>query len=293
MKPSKAIPDAPGWQEDALARFENRIDDLRRQWRADKPFPYFVTDDFLPPELAETVLTAYPTPNVETWDRTSYTHQRKKFTLTKDFPTPIDELFAWTASARFLELVSEVTGIPRLLADPVLLGGGLHQIARGGFLDVHVDFNFHPRTKLHRRLNLLLYMNRDWKPEYQGYLELWDMRERRLIEAISPDFNRLVLFETNEVSFHGHPQLLETPTGLTRKSLAVYYYTEERVASTIAAEHNTLYRQTTGVAGYVKTLCSSLEAAIERAQDHGVGAVARLVTRKIARRVKGELPENR
>ena len=192
-----------------------------------------MTDDFLPPDLAETVLTAYPTPNVETWDRTTYTHLRKKFTLTKNFPTPIDELFAWTASARFLELVSEVTGIPRLLADPVLLGGGLHQIARGGFLDVHVDFNFHPRTKLHRRLNLLLYMNRDWKPEYQGYLELWDMRERRLLEAISPDFNRLVLFETNEVSFHGHPQLLETPPGLTRKSLAVYYYTERRVASDV------------------------------------------------------------
>ena len=293
MRALQAIPDAPVWQDDALARFQSRVNDFRSQWRAGTPFPYFVTDDFLPPELAESVLSSYPTPNVGTWDGTTYTHQRKKFTLTKDFPHPIDEVFAWTASAGFRAVVSQVTGIPRLLADATLLGGGLHQIANGGFLDVHVDFNFHPKTKLHRRLNLLLYMNRDWKSEYQGSLELWDMRERRLIESIAPIFNRLVVFETNEVSFHGHPRPLKTPPGVTRKSLAVYYYTKERDGSAIAPEHNTLYRQTTGAAGYAKTLTSSLEAAIERAHDNGVGEMARHVARKISRRIQGKPPENR
>lgn len=293
MSPSKAIPSQSEGLEYVLARFENRVDDLRSQWRADKPFPYFVADDFLPMELAETILNAYPTPGVDAWDRTTYTHQRKKFTRTKNLPAPIDELFAWTATERFRELLSEVTGIPGLLADPELLGGGLHQIARGGFLDVHVDFNFHPKTKLHRRLNLLLYMNRDWKPDYQGHLELWDMDEHQLIESVSPDFNRMVLFETSEVSYHGHPHPLQTPAGVTRKSLAVYYYTEERVESAVAAEHNTLYRQTTGVAGYVKTLHSSLEATVERAHNRGVAAVVRQVARKLKRTVKGELPENK
>ncbi len=89
-----------------------------------------------------------------------------------------------------MDLVSDIVGIAGLLHDPALVGGGLHQILPGGFLDVHTDYNFHPQTKLHRRLNLLLYMNKDWKREYEGYLELWDMDAKKQIEDIAPAFNR-------------------------------------------------------------------------------------------------------
>lgn len=169
----------------------------------------------------------------------------------------------------------------------------MHQILRGGFLDVHVDFNRHPETKLHRRLNLLLYVNKDWKPEYEGYLELWDMKAKRRVENIAPSFNRAVLFETSEVSFHGHPRPLNCPPEITRKSLAVYYFTQTREASSLSPEHNTLYRQTLGLAGYVKTFRAALKAGAERLREQGgAGPVAGRMLKRLGRALKGLPPEN-
>ena len=160
-----------------------------------------------------------------------------------------------------------ITGIEEsLIADPALSGGGLHQSMNGAFLNVHVDFNIHPKTKLHRRLNILIYMNKDWKDEYEGHLELWEINDehKNLLEKISPKFNRLVLFETNEISFHGHPKPLTIPLDVSRKSLATYYYTKTRPVSEIAGEHNTIYVNTEGVKGSVKRLKSGVRAALER-----------------------------
>lgn len=170
-----------------------------------------------------------------------------------------------TESDEFKNLISSICNIPQLISDPELVGGGLHQIMNGGYLDVHVDYNFHPQTKLHRRLNLLLYLNKDWKQEYEGYLELWDMDAKKQLDAIAPIFNRAVIFETNEISYHGHPRPLNMPPDVMRKSLAVYYYSKEREESEVAIEHNTIYRQTTGLKGYVKTSLSALVALDERA----------------------------
>ncbi len=276
------------------ARLRASLSELRRQWVAPgKPFPYLYVDEFLPAEFAEEILAVYPPPSIPGWSRATYTHQRKKFTMTSGFPEPIERFFALTASREFRDLVSEVTGIPELLHDPELVGGGLHQILRGGFLDVHVDYNFHPRTKLHRRLNLLLYLNKGWKPEYAGYLELWHLPAKRQVERIAPLFNRAVMFETSEVSYHGHPRPLDCPQNVTRKSLAIYYYTMERSPSAIAPEHNTLYKQTTGARGYAKIFVSAAVAAVERGRQQGLGALGRHVIRKAYRRARGLPPENR
>jgi hypothetical protein len=275
-----------------LSALRARVPALKRQWEAGRPFRYVVVDDFLPRDIAAGILASYPKPDIEGWDKLTYTHQKRKFTMRSGFPAPVDRFFAISALPAFRDTLAEITGIPRLLADPELVGGGLHQILRGGFLDVHVDYNFHPTSKLHRRLNLLLYMNPDWKPEYQGYLELWDRgTEKRQLENIAPFYNRAVIFETNEVSFHGHPQPLETPPGVTRKSLALYYYTAER--DSVAPEHNTLYQQSTGLRGYVKTAVSSAEALVERVREQGPRAVAREVGDKIYRKLRGLPPVNR
>ncbi len=242
--------------ETTLERLRQRQGYLRQAWASKEPFGYVVIDDFLPSEFAEEILAVYPPPDVENWDSLNYTHQRKKFTRTSGFPDPIGRFFALTAAQEFRDLLSEITGIPKLFDDPELLGGGLHQTLRGGFLDVHVDFNQHPRTKLHRRLNLLLYMNKDWRPEYQGYLELWDLASKGQLENMAPAFNRVVIFETNEVSYHGHPEPLNTPPHITRKSLAVYYYTKKREVA-MAPEHDVLFRQTLGIRGYLALLTSS------------------------------------
>jgi len=277
----------------SLTRLRDRLPGLRAEWQSKKPFRYLVVEDFLDPAFAEAILSAYPQPDPSLWDVTTYAHQRRKFVLTRDFPEPIREFFAMTASQRCRDLFSDLTGIPKLLDDSELLGGGLHQTASGGFLDVHVDFNLHPRTKLHRRLNLLVYMNKDWRPEFEGHLELWDMTEKRKLEHVAPLFNRAVLFETNEISFHGHPKPLATPPGIMRRSLAIYYYTKERDAPELAVEHNTIYKQTTGTKGYVKTLISSAQAAVERLHTGGAWKLSQDLVRKSYRKLRGLPPENR
>ena len=278
--------------EASLARIAARVPELRTRWQESKPFRYLVCDAFLMPDFAEQILSEYPSPSSAVWNDTTYVHQRRKLTLTSGFPALIAEFFDLTSSDEFREVLTEITGIDALLHDPDLVGGGLHQVLPGGFLNVHVDYNFHPKTKLHRRLNLLLYMNEQWKEEYGGYLELWDMSERRQIESIAPTFNRAVLFETNEVSFHGHPRPIASPPAITRKSLAVYYYSVHRNVAEVAPEHNTLYRQTTGLAGLLKVLRSSLEATRERLRTAGPAKLGRAMVARMTRLLSGAPPPN-
>ena len=280
-------------QQAALLRFRDILPQMREQWLLKRHFPYFVIDSFLPAEFAEAIHQSYPPPDELGWDRTTYTHQRRKFTLTSGFPPPIKEFFDLTAHSDFRALISQATDVENVLDDPDLVGGGLHQILRGGFLDVHVDFNFHPRTKLHRRMNLLIYMNKEWRESYQGSLELWNMQTRQQIETVAPIFNRAVMFETNEVSYHGHPKPLDCPQNVTRKSLAIYYYTADRESSATATEHNTLYKQTTGASGYAKTAMSSATAIAERMRDEGIASVGATMAGKIARRLRKLPPENK
>jgi Rps23 Pro-64 3,4-dihydroxylase Tpa1-like proline 4-hydroxylase len=279
--------------ETVVQSLSERAESLNREWLSKEPFKYLVADDFLPVEFAEEILSAYPQPEVEGWDNTTYIHQRKKFTKTRDFPQPIAQFFTLVSEKAFVDVIGQITGIPKLLHDPELVGGGLHQIIRGGFLDVHVDYNYHPRTKLHRRLNLLLYLNKNWKREYEGCLELWDMESKRQLASIEPIFNRAVIFETNEISFHGHPRPLNSPQNVTRKSLAIYYYTAERAENELAPEHNTIYKQTTGASGYAKTTLAATAAAIERAGEKGFSHITKNIINKVKRKAAGLPPENK
>jgi Rps23 Pro-64 3,4-dihydroxylase Tpa1-like proline 4-hydroxylase len=273
-----------------LAGLRPRLYEVRSRWNAAVPFHYVVIDQFLPMKLAERIHDSYPTPAAPGWEWHTKTHSRKKLTMRAGFPSAIEAFFQISATAEFRELLHEMTSIPQLLHDPELVGGGLHQILRGGFLDVHIDYNFHPGNKLHRRLNLLVYLNREWSPEFGGYLELWDWTPpKRRIENIAPVFNRAVIFETNEVSFHGHPVALTTD--LPRKSLALYYYTEQRDGA--APEHNTIYRQTTGLRGYLKTTAASARAAADRFRQRGAAFVVLDLAAKARRKALGEPPPNR
>ncbi len=125
---------------------------------------------------------------------------------------------------RFLSYLEEVTGVRPILADPMLVGGGLHEIHRGGYLDIHADFNVHPESQLHRRLNILFYLNPVWKDEWEGKLELWPADLSAPFADIAPIMNRMAIFETSEVSYHGHPKPLAVPEGVSRRSMAAYYY---------------------------------------------------------------------
>ena len=139
-------------------------------------------------------------------------------------------------SALFISFLEKLTGIEGIIPDPYYRGGGIHQIEKGGKLDVHIDFNLHTKFKLDRRLNVILYLNKNWKEEYGGHFELWkgykDKKGQHIIETcenkVLPIFNRFVVFNTSEKSYHGHPEPLQCPDGWTRKSIALYFYTNGR-----------------------------------------------------------------
>jgi len=150
-------------------------------------------------------------------------------------------IYALNSSA-FLQFLERLTGIKGLVPDPHLWGGGLHQILPGGKLAVHADFNNYPHFKLDRRLNVLVYLNRDWREEWGGHLELWDRDMARCEQRILPLFNRMVCFSTTDTSFHGHPDELRCPPDRTRRSLALYYYSNGRPAEEIGRPHTTLFQ---------------------------------------------------
>lgn len=144
----------------------------------------------------------------------------------------------------FLKQIAALTGIKGLIPDPYLGGAGMHCIPRGGKLGIHADFNVHPLMRIDRRLNLLIYLNKDWQESYGGHLELWDREMHQCVQRILPTFNRTVLFLTDDFSFHGHPNPLKCPPGRTRKSIAMYYYTNGRPIEELKVleEHDTLFQ---------------------------------------------------
>jgi Rps23 Pro-64 3,4-dihydroxylase Tpa1-like proline 4-hydroxylase len=200
---------------------------LNRQFRENKPYPHIHLKEFLEPEIADEMSSEFPGLETDAWTR--YKHQNEnKLGLTKRelFPPVVAEVVDELNSPEFVSWLSEVTGIPGLLADDSLEGGGLHQSGQGGFLNVHTDFSTHHYHKhWRRRVNLILYLNPNWDERWGGAIELWDRDVRDCVTKIPPLLNHVLIFETNEISYHGFPEPLSCPEGQSRKSLALYYYT--------------------------------------------------------------------
>jgi len=212
-----------------------------------KPFPYIVIDNFLPESLLDDVLNEFPKAGNIDWQKFETTAEKKlasKHELQMGETTRL--LLYQLNSSTFINFLETLTGIDGIIPDPHFVGGGLHQIERGGYLKMHVDFNQHSKLRLDRRLNLILYLNKNWKEEYGGHLELWDKDITHCEKKILPLFNRFVLFNTTEFSYHGHPEPLTCPEGQTRKSLALYYYTNGRPDEETSNGHSTVFQERPG-----------------------------------------------
>jgi hypothetical protein len=223
----------------------------RSEYLAAEPFPHVVIDDLFPPEILEPVLTEFPGPDAIDWKRFEDGTGRKL--ATREESQLGDKTLALLHTlngSRFLRFLEGLTGVEGLIPDPHFEGGGLHQIERGGYLKVHADFNRHDRLQLDRRLNLLLYLNKDWREDYGGHLEIWARDMSRCARKVLPVFNRCVIFNTTDFAFHGHPEPLTCPDGWSRKSIALYYYTSGRPAEEVSRPHSTLYQRRPGEGVY-------------------------------------------
>lgn len=226
-----------------LQRMHDIEKSAHSEYSSAKPFPHVVLDNFFDPNLVDLVLEEFPKPKAIKWQIFDTGAEIKLASAAEASFGPMTRLFLYHLnSVTFLEFLSRVTGIENLISDPHFEGGGLHQIVPGGKLAVHADFNKHRSYGLDRRLNLLLYLNKDWRQQYGGHLELWARDMSRCEAKVMPIFNRMMIFGTTDFTYHGHPDPLRCPEGMTRKSLALYYFSNGRPVEEVTGEHSTLFQ---------------------------------------------------
>ena len=225
-------------------------------YRSAAPYPHIMIENFIRDEYIDAVLEEFPTPGEDIQWRELRSEDddgevvqagKQGMPRIERLGPTIRELLYEMNSGSFLRFLEKLTGIEHLLADPMLFGGGLHQVLPGGVLGVHADFTRHRLYDIDRRLNVLLYLNRDWDDSYGGELELWSRDMSRCERRIRPLAGRCVIFSTTDQSFHGHPQPLSCPPERTRKSMALYYYTHGRPAGEAEPTRSTGWRATPDV----------------------------------------------
>lgn len=211
-------------------------ENLAAEFNNGTPFQHVVIDNFLHQQAAEHLLSDLENDNFDTWDKRDHDKIQIKWRSNwkddEDVPSFTLGLIHFLNSGIFLRWLSTITGISGIIPDPYLTGGGFNQINQGGTLAVHADGNWHDLMGVHRRLNVIIYLNKDWNDDWGGHFELWsktkDNNPDKCIKKISPDFNRMIVFRTDDFSFHGHPTPLKCPKDKSRKSLILYYYTNTR-----------------------------------------------------------------
>lgn len=218
---------------------------LHDQYRDAEPFPHAVIDNFIDVSVLDACLGAFPDDKSKRADLYRRSQENLKTTFNPDEThSSARSLFYAFNSAPFLQFLENLTGIKGLIPDPYFIGGGFHSTENGGHLAVHADFNLHRELGLERRINALIYLNRDWEESYGGCLELWDRDMKACSVKVGPDFNRCVIFNTTSTSWHGHPDPVNHPDGTPRRSLALYYYTASWDDSRFA--HTTHFRARRG-----------------------------------------------
>jgi hypothetical protein len=212
-----------------LDKWEKVFAEKSGPYQSAQPFPYGQYDGFLEDWAAHRAMNAFPKIKDEGWIHYVHVNEKKHGLNKMDLIPPfLQEVIKVLNGDEFVAILSQLTGIPGLKADEMLEGGGLHQSKRGGFLNIHADFTVHPHKRhWRRRVNLLIYLNEGWEAGYRGELELWTRDMKACAASILPLFNRCVIFNTDEDSYHGLPDPIQCPEDTTRKSIALYYFTEE------------------------------------------------------------------
>jgi hypothetical protein len=205
------------------------LDRLAGGFQATAPFDHKVIDGFFDRSVAEALLGEFPGFDAPCWHRYANAVENKRACNDWNaFGPATYRAFASLTSAAFADLLSGSLGLLGLSPDPGLNGGGWHVHGGGGRLNPHLDYSLHPKTGLQRRLNVIVYLTPDWQPEWGGGLGLWEQagderKPGRLAKTIMPRFNRAVIFDTSQKSWHGLASPVAAPHGVCRRSLAVSY----------------------------------------------------------------------
>jgi len=208
-------------------------DNLKNVSYDNYPFPHTIIDNFLKTDVLDNVLLNInnlkdESANSKFINPTS-PYEYNKYAFSSNYGDYLEKLFRELNSPEFIKYLEKITGIEKLITNNInLLGAGIHRIKNGGYLKLHTDFNSYESRygKLDRRINLLIYMNPEWKEEYKGGLCICDKEKNMCVKKILPNLNRCVVFNTSNKSVHGHPEKLNTPENIRRQSIAVYYYTK-------------------------------------------------------------------
>lgn len=214
------------------------------KYQSGKPFPHICLDNFLPMDVIENVRADLDgLPDAERSFDAAQERYKSQYNPDR-LPSYTRSLFHAFNSRPFLLFLEEMTGIKGLIPDPYFIGAGIHKTLTGGHLDIHADFNLHPHMKVERRINVLIYLNPEWKEEYGGSFEIWEKDMSRKVESFAPTQNRMCCFSTASDTFHGNPEPVNHPDGLPRQSIALYYYTATWSAA--RKEHSTLFKPRPG-----------------------------------------------
>lgn len=235
-----------------LSKFN--VSQLSNDFMNSYPFNHVIIDNFFDETFLNDILSEINNYPPEKWfDKNNATinnesdsiFQSKKIALTdyNKMDSKAKSFIDLTRSDEFIHFLMNITGISDLEYDPHLLGGGIHRVSTNGRLAIHSDFNIHPSTNKYRRLNVLLYLNNNWQPGYNGELELWSKDMAKCEHKIAPIFNRMVIFRITDDAFHGHPDPWSAPASIQRLSFALYYYTKERPEKEKAPFHWALWQK--------------------------------------------------
>jgi Rps23 Pro-64 3,4-dihydroxylase Tpa1-like proline 4-hydroxylase len=216
----------------------------------EEPFKHIVIDEFFNKAFADELEQAFPEINSENYDKSNdediEVKFRSRWASEFDIPDSIIDAVRVLNSALMLKSMSKIIGIEKLVPDPYFTGGGLNATIKGGLLDVHVDGNYHDASGLNRRINAILYLNPGWQQGWGGEFGLYDSTGDNLIKKIEPLHNRLVIFDTNDYSYHGLPDPLNFPADRARKTIILYYYTKESRPDSqvaVAQPHSALWKK--------------------------------------------------
>jgi len=202
------------------------IKNLNNIFKEAVPYEHIIIPDFLNEDFAEKIYNEFPT-DYQNW----YIYNNPlevKYANDKinDFPINLKNLYYILSTDKCIEYISKLSDIKNLEFDPYLHGAGIHSHPRNGKLNMHLDYEKHPKSGKLRRVNIILYMSKNWNKEWNGQTELWDENMEECKAKSNVVFNTALIFKTNDISWHGLPNEIKCPEGIFRKSIAYYYVSD-------------------------------------------------------------------